>query len=232
MRNKTLAELVSEFPQAIELFEHAGLDYCCKGNRSLETACLEDGVSIETILQDLKNVNKETKTGNYSHSIELLIEQIVSRHHDYIRKMQPKLSVLLQKIEQVHGQNHPELVRMNQLFSILGKDLLIHIGQEEKLLFPRVVAMERNIPIQKLSKDYLSLEALINEMDEDHGQVGEYLKGIRELSQNFKVPEDACSSYRLCFQWLKEFEMDIHVHIHLENNVLFPMIRKKLNYAT
>lgn len=232
MKNKTLAEIIREKPEAVELFEGMGMDYCCHGNRSLELACWEDHVSLVKVLENLHSLHSEKEEVSTQKSMETLVNDIVNKHHTYVRDRVPKLSALLSKIDRVHGNKHPELSGIRRVFDNLGKDLLLHLDQEEKELFPVISHINYWKSDLKDDENALALRAMIRDMNTEHQDVGDAFKEIHRLGADYRLPEDACASYRLCFQWMKEFESDLHTHIHLENNVLFPQVIAKLNHAS
>jgi regulator of cell morphogenesis and NO signaling len=222
----TLAQIVQYNFHAAAIFEKYGLDFCCRGNKPVAQACEEKGLNKEAIFNELSYLDKKA-SGSTRHDewgMDFMIDFIVNTHHEYVRKMIPVISAHTQKIASVHGENHPELIEIAKRFSIVYKDLKQHMLKEEQILFPYVKQMVKaSSNGNKFEAPYFgSVVNPIQMMEIEHQNAGDELFGIRDLSNNYTVPEDACNTYRICFLELKEFEEDLHKHIHLENNILFP----------
>jgi regulator of cell morphogenesis and NO signaling len=226
--NKTLAQIVTGNHKAAGLFEKYHLDFCCKGKRSLQQACVEQNLSMEQVLTDLSalNSNRKNTSNQYFDKITLteLADYIVSTHHEYVKSEMPKISVYLHKVASKHGHHHPELLKISELFADIQEEMITHMQKEELILFPRIKELERIVMQQpgqlKLNESYLM--APITIMQQEHDHAGNILEKIRLLSNNFTPPNDACTTYRLGFTSLHAFETDLHQHVHLENNILFP----------
>ena len=210
-------DLVLEIPQAARVFEHAGIDYCCGGKRTLEEACRRGGVAVESVLELLQRTAEPSQAGEdrwTSAELSDLVDYIVQTHHSFVRKESPRLTALLEKVQAKHGAHHPELSEIAALFAALTHELDLHMRKEEQVLFP-------------LIKDLSGagshwVEFPIRQMVAEHEDAGDALAGIRSASGGFATPEDACLSFSALYQGLEEFERDLHRHIHLENNILFP----------
>jgi len=154
--------------------------------------------------------------------LDFLADYIVNKHHAYVRKYLPEISRYAAKVAQVHGGHHPELHEIKELFELVNAELSQHMIDEEQVLFPRikelVQAKNMNAPFKTYENSFANL---VVETEEEHDRVGRTMEKIRELSANFTIPEDACTSYKLLYTMLEEFESDLFIHIHLENNVLF-----------
>ena len=226
--NKTVREFAIESPSAIRVFEKLRIDYCCGGNQPLKDACVQKGLQVDDVLQLLGHA---TQTGTNSESsdsqslpLASLIKLIVEKHHTYTRKELEFLSELLERVCTAHGQNHPELLHIRAHFQDLHAELLPHMMKEENILFPFITRLETAISEDRPAPfaPFGQLRNPITVMMAEHESAGEILENIRTLSNDFTVPDDACFSYRTLYKTLEELELDLHQHIHLENNVLFP----------
>lgn len=226
--NKTLAQIVTGNHKAAALFEKYHLDFCCKGKRSLQQACEEQHLSMEQVLAELSalNSNRNNASKLYFDKINLteLSDYIVSTHHEYVKTEMPKISVYLHKVASKHGHHHPELHKISELFADIQEEMITHMQKEELILFPRIKELEKISQQQPgqlmLNESYLLSPITI--MQQEHDHAGNTLEKIRLLSNNFIPPNDACTTYCLSFTSLQAFETDLHQHVHLENNILFP----------
>lgn len=226
---KTVRELALEMPGATDVFEKIGIDYCCGGAQSLSEACARAGKPIEQVLPLLEEIvsTADTQEEKADWRVRPLIDLttwIVDEHHTFTRRELGRLSLLIAKVCSAHAANHPELLRIQSMFQSLEHDLLPHMHKEEQILFPYIERMEeavrRGDPIP--TAFFGTVRSPVRMMMLEHDNAGEILRGIRETSQNFQVPEDGCPSYELLYQRLRAFEEDLHQHIHLENNIVFP----------
>ena len=216
----TVREIVLEFPHVAGVFESLGIDYCCGGKRTLNEACRKAGVAVETIRTMLQQSASSTEIGDErwtSADLSELAEHIVQKHHAFVRRESARLLELCRKVQAVHGTSHPELNQIANLFGELAAELAQHMLKEERVLFPLITELASGGQTGPCG-----VEFPIRRMMEEHDGAGEYLAGIRSRSGGFKPPADACLSFRTLYQGLEEFERDLHRHIHLENNILFP----------
>jgi regulator of cell morphogenesis and NO signaling len=223
---KTLAEIVTDNIRSAIIFEEAGLDFCCKGKRSLKDACAEKNVDVQKVvneLSDLSNNGNGKENPNDWHP-DFLVDYIVNNHHQYVRRMIPVISLHSDKVVSVHGKNHPETIRIADLFLAVREELEGHMMKEERVLFPQIKQMVLNQKekSQFFSPPFGTIQNPIRMMELEHISAGDALSKIRELSNNYAHPEDACNTFKALYSELKEFEEDLHKHIHLENNILFP----------
>jgi regulator of cell morphogenesis and NO signaling len=223
---KTLAEIVTENICAAIVFEEYGLDFCCKRKRPLVEACSDKNLDVQKIVNELTNL---TGNGNGTQnvddwSLDFLVDYIMNNHHQYVRRMIPIIFLHADKVASVHGKNHPETLRIADLFLAVREELEIHMMKEERILFPQIKQMviTQTENGQYLSPAYGSIQNPIRMMEFEHTSAGDALSQIRELSNNYSHPEDACNTFKALYSELKEFEEDLHKHIHLENNILFP----------
>jgi regulator of cell morphogenesis and NO signaling len=223
--SKTLAQIVTDHYQAAGVFEKYGLDFCCKGKRSLEKACIEKSLPIEEIEVALKESFHQPADKDVANlSLTDLSDYIVNTHHAYVKEQGPQLLFFLQKIASKHGDRHPELQKVLKLFIELKADLDQHLQKEERILFPRIKEMESNPG--HLDPGYLN--GPVSVMEHEHEEAGTILEQLRTLTGNYTPPADACTTYKLSYASLQAFEADLHKHVHLENNILFPRAQQLL----
>ncbi len=226
--SKSVGELVSERIGRASLFEKLGIDFCCNGNQLLPQACQQAGVELaevcSLIQQDDLSAQKSDDIDWTTASPSDLIDHIVNVHHSYLREAFPQIERLLEKIVEVHGLHHPELQSMRELFSELKQELEVHMMKEEQVLFPIIKTLEQSIASQTIPEPFHcgSVNNPIRMMEHEHDNAGEILRRLRQLSNQYQLPEDACTTYQLTFNQLSELETDLHLHIHKENNILFP----------
>ena len=225
--NQTVREIAIEHPGTVRVFESLGIDYCCGGKRGLRDACERAGVPVERALDLLAAVkeNPPTNAANWGGaSTHELIGEIVGRHHSYARSETPRLLTMLGKVVSRHGQAHPELASIQSLFGALTEELFAHMLKEENILFPYLDRMASAVAQGAAAPpaSFGSVEMPISRMLADHEDAGELLAQIRALSAEYQAPDSACPTYRALYHGLEEFERDLHHHVHLENNILFP----------
>jgi regulator of cell morphogenesis and NO signaling len=230
LSNQTLAQIVTSNHRTAAVFEKYQLDFCCKGKRSLLQACNEKNLSVDVILNELTSVSSQS-AGSCQFlfpydklSLSQLGDYIVNTHHAYIKKEIPQIYAYMQKLASKHGQRHLELFKIFELVGAIKEEMELHMEKEEKILFPRIKEME-NISRSPNSEYKLSISFLqspITVMEQEHDHAGQLMEEIRNLSNNYQVPPDGCTTHQLCYASLKAFEMDLHHHVHLENNLLFP----------
>jgi regulator of cell morphogenesis and NO signaling len=223
---QTLSQIVKSNFKAAAVFEKYNLDFCCKGNKFLSTACEERGVNESEILSELERIKAyQNSSINYEEwNLDFLVDYIINTHHSYVRKMIPVISEHINKVASVHGQNHPELIEIARIFSVVYKDLKQHMMKEEEILFPHIkyLVKTKGSGSKSESPYFGTVKNPIRMMESEHQNAGDELFEIRRLSVNYSVPENACNTFRVTFQELKEFEEDLHKHVHLENSILFP----------
>jgi regulator of cell morphogenesis and NO signaling len=221
----TLAEIVTENIRAAVVFEEFGLDFCCKGKRSLAEACTEKNINIDSVIESLSKLSTDKNEEKYNDwTPDFLIDYIINNHHQYVRRMIPIISLHADKVASVHGKNHPETIQIADLFLGVREELENHMMKEERILFPYIKQLyEAKKNNEQVSPPpFGTIRNPINMMEAEHTNAGEALYKIRELSADFSLPADACDTFKALYSELKEFEEDLHKHIHLENNVLFP----------
>ncbi|MEP7106538.1 MAG: iron-sulfur cluster repair di-iron protein [Ferruginibacter sp.] len=235
--SETLGQIAAKDLRKAQVFKKFGLDFCCGGKKTLRKACEEKGLDITRIEHELQLADTMLPSHPLPYgdwSLDFLADFIVNTHHSYVRKNLPDISTYTEKVMKVHGGHHPELIRIHQLVEEVNAELAAHLVKEEKVLFPYIkdlVAAKNNTqPLH--AAHFGTVQNPISMMETEHELVGKNLAEIRELTHNYTLPEDACASYTLLYRMLDEFEEDLHLHIHLENNILFPKaleIEKQLN---
>jgi len=219
--SKTLAQIVSDNHKAAAVFEKYSLDFCCKGKRTLQVACEERDLPAETIAEELDLLFNRNETVGFDFNklpLASLADYIVSVHHAYTREALPQIFHYLQKVSSKHGDRHTELSQIFEKFSELKSEMEMHMQKEERVLFPRIKQLEK-APEQHSA---VNIQIPITVMEDEHDRAGNLIKEIRDLSNDYNPPADACTTYRLSFAALQAFEEDLHQHVHLENNILFP----------
>jgi regulator of cell morphogenesis and NO signaling len=222
----TVGEYVAQDFRTAALFSKYKIDFCCKGNKTLDEVCQAKGLDINQIESEINavlNSNSSVEMDFKSFSPNLLIDYIIEKHHEYIQEKTPVLLMYLDKLCKVHGERHPELFEINSLFKIASSELLNHLQKEELVLFPFVKTMTNAIKNNETIQQpgFGTVENPIAMLKQDHETEGNLFAKISELTNEYNPPMDACETYRVTFAMLKEFEQDLHKHIHLENNILF-----------
>jgi regulator of cell morphogenesis and NO signaling len=225
---QTVREIVQQHPAAVPVFEALGIDYCCGGSKSLEDACRKRNVPLGEVLANLASAlvprpGKEDAQWMTS-SLGELADHIVQQHHSYARRELGRLNALSEKVLLRHGNKYPELAQIRDRVNAMASEVLTHMLKEEQVLFPRLNTIEEAArngtnPGPAFSG---SLINPIRHMMEDHDDTGELLRSLRSLSYDYQSPEGACMSHQALYRGLAELERDLHQHIHLENNILFP----------
>jgi len=224
---KSLAQIVNNNYLAASVFEKYHLDFCCKGKRTLQQACHEKDLKIEDVVADLETTEQNSSdkvTIDYDKlSLTLLSEYIVMTHHSYVKNEMPQILSYLQKVAFKHGDHHPEMLKVLELFAAVEEEMEQHMQKEEQILFPRILEMEKWVAEgMEIRINHTYLQAPINMMEQEHDHAGQMLAEINKLTNNYNPPADACTTFKLSFAALQAFEMDLHQHVHLENNILFP----------
>jgi len=223
----TVGEIAAEFPQATREFEKLGIDYCCGGKRTLHEACNQAGISVAEALERLQRsaaVRPNTAGNWHDQPLTDLIDHIKSTHHVFVREECPRIEALAAKVVGVHGQRHPELLQVQEVFSELSGELSVHLMKEEQILFPYVIHMEESALAGEAVPPAMFGTVMnpVRMMMQEHDGAGDALRRLRAMTSDYSAPEDACVSFRTLYQALRDFEADLHQHIHLENNILFP----------
>jgi len=226
---KTVRELAVEVPGATRVFEKLGIDYCCGGARSLEAACQAANVALDQAVDALEMAEIAARAGREEkdwarQSLSDLIAHIKNTHHKYTREEIARLVPLSEKVRSAHGKNHPELEEIRAVFADLASELGTHLMKEEMMLFPYIERLEESVLEKQpvLPAPFGTVRNPVRMMIGEHDDAGTALRELRRASNNYTPPPDACVSYQTLYKALAEFESDLHEHIHLENNILFP----------
>jgi regulator of cell morphogenesis and NO signaling len=226
---KTVRELALENPAATRVFEKLGIDYCCGGNKSLEEACRAAKLPIAQVLDSLETAGKSASAAQKDHDWQSepladLVAHISATHHKYVREEIARMGPLFDKVCAVHGKNHPELLDVQATFRGLAEELTMHLSKEEVVLFPYVLRLEESFLQHEpaLPAPFGSVRNPISMMEREHDSAGNALRVMRAASSGYTPPPDVCVSYQTLYRALADFEADLHQHIHLENNILFP----------
>jgi regulator of cell morphogenesis and NO signaling len=223
---QSLASIVLDNPQAAAVFEKYNLDFCCKGKRNLSEACAEKGLETEQVAAELDSGNSccIVKSMPFTEmSFGQLINHIVVRHHFYVKRAMPLIMMHLEKVATKHGESYSYMKEVLRLFEKIEREMTAHMQKEELVLFPRILEVERapkQNHVSVFSDNYLS--GPLSVMETEHEHAGNDLDKIRKITNNYTPPVGACTTFRVCLSELKEFEEDLHEHVHLENNILFP----------
>lgn len=229
LRSSTVSEIVTQLPEAIPVFEQMNIDFCCNGKMSFPEACQKANKSEEEVLAALRE-SPPTATSAIrpqDWSLDLLTNYIVQNHHQYVKRMLPELENLADKVLVKHGPKHAELEEVRSLLHTLAMELQAHLYNEEHVFFPAVNALVREstriLPsAEPYAKSMSNLTPVIATMETEHDVAGQCLHRIREITNHFTPPADACLAFTTLYRRMHEFEADLHIHIHLENNLLFP----------
>ncbi len=222
---QTLASIVTKSSSSVPVFEKYSLDFCCNGKRTLAEACNAKGLSISEIVAELE-LNMQPRTENQLPFEEMSAEQMISyiliHHHFYVKQSMPQIIFHVEKVANKHGERFPFMVEVLQLFREIQEEMTSHMQKEEVILFPRIKHLESMFLDGQLNDTVRnSIAAPINVMMAEHDHAGDLLYQIRELTSNYQAPEGACTTFKVSLAELKEFEEDLHQHVHIENNHLF-----------
>ena len=227
LKTKSIGEFVANDYRTAAVFQKYGIDFCCKGGRTINEVCEKENIAADELLADLNTVSSQAKsneTDYQSWPLDLLADYIEKKHHRYIEQSTPPLQQFLDKLCKVHGGHHPELFEINEQFNASAGELAAHMKKEELILFPyiRKMVAAQNKNENAGQPGFGSVQNPIQMMMEEHTVEGDRFRRISGISDNYTPPADGCTTYRVAFSMLKEFEADLHLHIHLENNILFP----------
>ena len=220
--DRTVGDVVAEDYGRAAVFRSFGIDFCCGGGRTVGAACDEAGVAYEAVARALSGASGAGEPGvpdPTSWELDLLAGYITGVHHGYVRATLPLLREFTSKVARVHGDRHPELQQIRELIGDLSVEMERHMAEEEEVLFPRIAALKSGAGPADAGR---GVRAAVSPLEDDHARAGDLMLRIRRLSGGFTPPPDACTTYRAAFAKLEEFEADLHRHVHLENNVLFP----------
>ncbi len=226
-----IGDIVADNYHAAGIFKEFGIDFCCGGGVTLNKACEKRNLNPNEVIEKLNLLQKRSDDTNENYQAwepGFLIDHIENTHHNFVRSKTTEITAYAAKVAKVHGERHPENIKIYDRFLLLSLELLAHLEAEEERVFPLI----REIFAKKMDGEKISeklADSLREELDlmvDDHDGAGDVMKELRELSNNFTPPEDACATYRILYQNLAGFEEDLHKHVHLENNILFKKAEK------
>ena len=226
-KQNNIGQLVADDYRMASVFQKYNIDFCCNGNRTIDEACLESNLNTDNVLLDLDAILLDSNNENLNYDtwpIDFLAQYIEQKHHKFVETQIPIIKGYLKKIIAAHGNRHPELHEILELFEGSASELTTHMKREELILFPQVRKMFVNHKEghEIVAPPFGSFENPISAMMQEHTDEGERFRLIRSLSNDYTPPADGCNTYKVTFKLLEEFEKDLHLHIHLENNILFP----------
>jgi regulator of cell morphogenesis and NO signaling len=223
----TVRDIVATNPAATRVLEDAGVDYCCGGGKSLQEACIHAGASAEEILSRLREAASQVGPDDrnwMSAPLKEITRHIREKHHAFVRQSILRVRTMLTKVIAKHGTNHPETVAIEGIFADVAQEMISHMQKEEQILFPYIDALERataaNEPFEP--PFFQTVRNPVSAMMKEHDSAGALVKRIRAASNGYTAPSDACPTFQALYRELAEFEADLHQHVHLENNILFP----------
>jgi regulator of cell morphogenesis and NO signaling len=222
-------DIVVEHPETIPVLEQLGIDYCCGGQHTLAEACANRGLSPATVLEELDRRPQNTDPADNPWNkakLKDLIDYIVEKHHVFARNQLALIRDLAAKVERRHGEIHPEIFEVSEAFAAISAELSHHFYCEENILFPHITRLETGQPAE-LPPIPESVQQPVNRMMVDHEQTGNEFRLLREITNDFQPPADACTTYKALYRAMEDLERDLHQHIHLENNILFPRALKE-----
>jgi len=227
---ETIGQHAAAYPSSKSVFEKLGIGYCCGGNISLEDACEKRGVNVDDLVEMLAAEQTRLSAASgvepdfLNMSLAALSDHIVRDHHVFTRDENARITALLAKVCSVHGRNHKELFEIQTIFGVLRLELENHMLKEERMLFPYIALMESSLAfgLAVPPAPFGTTRNPVKVMTSEHDAAAEMLREIRRLTDDFTTPADACVTYRTLFEALEGLENDLHQHIHLENNILFP----------
>ena len=226
MVQQSIASLVMENPQIVQVLEKYSIDFCCRGKGNLADACKEKSIDLSKVLREIEAVQKPdtNKTMPFVEMTqEQLVNHIIVKHHYYVKQAMPAILDRLGKIVKKHGEQFANILEVKELFETIKSEMDPHMQKEELILFPRIIQKEKELESNQhpsFPENYIS--GPISMMAMEHEIAGDIMFEIRSLTNKYKIPPGACTTFRVCMAELKEFEDDLHKHVHLENNILFP----------
>jgi regulator of cell morphogenesis and NO signaling len=219
--NILIGEIVAADYRAASVFKRAGIDFCCGGKKSIDQACLEKGIEPEQVREELNNLKDSPSDPSHNFiewDLGFLCDYIMNTHHKFVIRALPELIQYTQKISQVHGAGHPELNEVADLFSQINRELLLHLKKEEEVLFPAIKSAVAGVTPETGH----IIKSEIARMSNEHEFAGGAMDRINQITKNYSVPHDGCNSYHVTYKLLEQFEDDLHTHVHIENNILYP----------
>jgi len=223
--DRPVGALVRENPAFARVFESVGLDFCCGGDQTLRTACTE--ADLDAVREKLRDARSQSEdSGAEWESMAALIEHVIDSHHQYLREELPAFEQLAEKVRSGHAEAHPELIDVEREVLQLAEEMRQHTTEEERDVFPTIEKLDRGDTLT--DEERVILDEALDDLEADHEATAEHLERIAERSDGYAVPDDACPSYQSLLERLETLEQDTHMHVHKENNVLFPRVESRL----
>jgi regulator of cell morphogenesis and NO signaling len=228
---RTIGEIVAADYRTAKVFENHGIDFCCGGNVALAATCTERGLDLAAITRELDAVTSEPaeRSQNYaSWELPFLADYIINAHHTYLKENTGQIAAYAQKIAGVHGAHHPEVIEIATTFDKIAVDMAAHLREEEEVFFPAITRAyaTRKAGAAAEAKEIEIIKTSLKKLTHEHEEIGDAVHTIRHLAKGYAIPGDVCNTFVVTYQKLKEFEDDLHKHVHLENNILFPKAAK------
>ncbi|MBT4102339.1 MAG: iron-sulfur cluster repair di-iron protein [Flavobacteriales bacterium] len=222
MKQDTVASIVANDMRTATIFKKYGIDFCCGGGRSVSEACKKHNVDGNKVMQEILDLDESEAEHDFLDlPLDQLIDHVIEHHHRYVKEAMPVIMQFANKVAKVHGHHHPETITIAKLFKGVSVELTNHLQKEERVLFPAIKQLLDGVSITQSS----ALNAPIAAMEHEHDDAGDVFKEIERLSDGFTPPDHACNTYQALYFHLKAFQDDLHIHIHLENNVLFERVK-------
>ena len=223
---KTIGEYVAEDYRTAQVFEKYGIDFCCGGKVPLSAACEDRGIAVDTISREIEAAKSTPLERSHNYAawgLPFLADYIIETHHGYLNENTNQIAVYARKIAEVHGAHHPEVIEIARIFDSIATDMAAHLREEEEVLFPAIKRIDaaRKAGTAPEPEDRETLTASLAKLHEEHDAIGDAVHTIRDLSNWYAIPDDVCNTFVVTYRMLKEFEDDLHKHVHLENNILF-----------
>jgi len=224
--DKTIGEIVADDYRTARVFENHGIDFCCGGNVTLAATCAQKGIDLAAITGELERVKSGPveRSQNYVlWEMPFLADYIINAHHTYLKENTGQIAAYTHKIAAIHGAHHPEVIEIAAIFDKIASDMVIHLRKEEEVFFPAIKRADaaKKAGAAPAPKDLETIEDSLKKLSHEHEEIGDAIHTIRHLAKEYAIPGDVCNTFVVTYQKLKEFEDDLHKHVHLENNILF-----------
>jgi len=224
--DRTVGQIVADDYRTARVFENHGIDFCCGGNVALAATCAQKGIDLAAITGELEGVKSEPveRSQNYvSWEMPFLADYIINAHHTYLKENTGQIAAYTHKIAAVHGAHHPEVIEIATIFDKIAGAMALHLREEEEVFFPAIKRADaaRKAGAAPAAKDIETIKDSLKKLSHEHEEIGDAIHTIRHLSKEYAIPVDVCNTFVVTYQKLKEFEDDLHKHVHLENNILF-----------
>ncbi len=234
--SKTIGAFVAEDYRTAEVFQKYGIDFCCGGQTTLAAICQGKDLDLDKVLQEIAAAKSEPRQRSEDYgawSLPFLIDYIINTHHVYLKENDDQVATYAHKIAEVHGAHHPEVVEIAAIFAKIAADMSAHLVEEEEIFFPAVKRATAAVSSEKIpdATDSVLIKSELEKLHREHDQIGDAIHKIRHLAKDYTIPADVCNTFVVTYRKLKEFEDDLHKHVHLENNILFTKVAQLQSVA-